>query len=580
MRINKIASSGTVAIQNVEIHCDTPITLIAAHNRGGKTSLRDGIIHAFTGEHPKAKLKKNYPLLINGTGGNNVGYTYVDYDSNQRACITLPNGTHELTHQIPAALPYVLDPSLFGSITADERRSFLFDLMNLRSDGEAVKKNLTLRGLSTSRIDQVIPFLKSSFAAAQRHAEENVKQARANWKAVTGEAYGDKKAIDWEAPMPSVDSAAKEQAETDLTGIDHELNEANQELGALQALANGIKHEAGEIQRLTDLAGKEERIRQKLDIDRNQAEEWTVKIEETRKLAMGSKPGATTCVCPSCGTELVFIDGAKLVERGGDLHGDEDAAAKLPEYENTLKMLKNAVANGERDLAASTAAREQLALMNGSTENAPSEEKIEAIKNKITLLRASRDQAHKALEKINNDIRLASEAGVRTNKAASHHEDAQAWNAIAAALAPDGIPGEMLGAALKPINDRIAQSVERIGFNGNIRITDDMTIMEDDNKLYALSSKATRLLIDSMIAEAISFVADIKFFMVDEFDLLDMPTRGKYLKWLVGMARAGEIESAIVLGTLKEKPVNLPQEISVHWLQNGIEQKEYAANAA
>ena len=579
MRIRKIASSGTVAVKNIEIHCDTPITLIAAHNRGGKTSMRDGIIHAFTGAHPKEKLKKNYPLLINGAGGNKVGYTYVDYDDNQKACINLPNGVHELTQPIPAALPYVLDPSLFGSITADERRSFLFDLMNLRSDGASVKKNLVLRGFSTDRIEQVMPFLKSSFAAAQRHAEENVKQARANWKAVTSETYGDKKAIDWKAPVPDVDRSAKEQAEIDLAGFDRELNEANQELGALQALANGVKHKAGEIQRLTELAGKEERIRRKLDIDRNQVEEWTAKIEETRKLAMGSKPGAIACKCPCCDSELVFT-GDKLIEFDGDLHGNEDAAAKLPEYENALKTLKNAVTNGERDLAAATAAREQLALMNGSTEDAPSEEKVEAIKNKIALLRTSRDQAQKALDKINNDIRLASEAEAKTKKAAEHHEDAQAWNAIAAALSPDGIPGDMLGAALKPINDRIAQSVERLGFPGNVRITDDMTIMEDDNKLYAFSSKATRLLIDSMIAEAISFLSDIKFFMVDEFDLLDMPTRGKYLKWLVGMARVGEIESVIVFGTLKEKPENLPADISVHWLVNGTVQDDVKVEAA
>ena len=138
----------------------------------------------------------------------------------------------------------------------------------------------------------------------------------------------------------------------------------------------------------------------------------------------------------------------------------------------------------------------------------------------------------------------------------------------------------MLGAALKPINDRIAQSVERLGFPGKVSITDDMTIMEDDNKLYAFSSKATRLLIDSMIAEAISFLADIKFFMVDEFDLIDMPTRGKYLKWLVGMARVGEIESVIVFGTLKEKPENLPADISVHWLVNGTVQDDVKVEAA
>jgi len=569
MRIQKISSSGTIAIRSVDINCNTPITLICAHNRGGKTSLRDGIIHAFTGAHPKEKLKKNYPLLINRNGGNNVGYTYVDYDGGKRACITLPNGTHELTDQLPAALPFVIDPALFGSITPDERRSFLFDLGNLRSDGEEVKKKLVIRGYSTSRIDAVMPFLKSSFANAQKHAEENVKQARANWKAVTGEAYGSLKAEGWKAPVPAIDPDAKTAAENDLAGIDRELAETNQGLGALQALMNGVNQKQAEINRLTDMAGKEDRIRQKLDIDRHQVEEWTAKVEQARNLAMGSKPGAVACACPSCGTELVF-DGKKLIERGGDLHGDEETAVKLPEYENTLKMVKNAVSNGERDLAAATAAREQLAMINGSDEAAPSEEKVQAVKEKAALLRASRDQAQKALDKINAEIKIAAEAAVKTQKAAEHHADVQAWDAIASALAPDGIPGEMLGAALKPINDRIAVSVQRLNFPGNVRISDDMTIMEDDEKLYAFASKATKFLIDSVIAEAVSYVSGIRFFMVDEFDLLDLPSRSNYLGWLIDLAENKEIDTAIIFGTLKQPPTNLPPVISVHWLQNGI----------
>jgi hypothetical protein len=569
MRIQKISSSGTIAIRSVDINCNTPITLICAHNRGGKTSLRDGIIHAFTGAHPKEKLKKNYPLLINRNGGNNVGYTYVDYDGGKRACITLPNGTHELTDQLPAALPFVIDPALFGSITPDERRSFLFDLGNLRSDGEEVKKKLVIRGYSTSRIDAVMPFLKSSFANAQKHAEENVKQARANWKAVTGEAYGSLKAEGWKAPVPAIDPDAKTAAENDLAGIDRELAETNQGLGALQALMNGVNQKQAEINRLTDMAGKEDRIRQKLDIDRHQVEEWTAKVEQARNLAMGSKPGAVACACPSCGTELVF-DGKKLIERGGDLHGDEETAVKLPEYENTLKMVKNAVSNGERDLAAATAAREQLAMINGSDEAAPSEEKVQAVKEKAALLRASRDQAQKALDKINAEIKIAAEAAVKTQKAAEHHADVQAWDAIASALAPDGIPGEMLGAALKPINDRIAVSVQRLNFPGNVRISDDMTIMEDDEKLYAFASKATKFLIDSVIAEAVSYVSGIRFFMVDEFDLLDLPSRSNYLGWLIDLAENKEIDTAIIFGTLKQPPTNLPPVISVHWLQDGV----------
>lgn len=114
MKIQKISASGMVAVRRVEIDVNAPITLICGSNRAGKSSLRDGIIHAFTGDNPKEPLKKNYGLLINREDGNNVGYTLVDYDNGKKACITLPNGTHELTGQLPPALPYVLNPQLLA----------------------------------------------------------------------------------------------------------------------------------------------------------------------------------------------------------------------------------------------------------------------------------------------------------------------------------------------------------------------------------------------------------------------------------------------------------------------------------
>ncbi|MXS82374.1 hypothetical protein ABD07_04570 [Nitrosomonas oligotropha] len=73
-----------------------------------------------------------------------------------------------------------------------------------------------------------------------------------------------------------------------------------------------------------------------------------------------------------------------------------------------------------------------------------------------------------------------------------------------------------------------------------------------------------------MIAEAINHVAGIKFLMADEFDLLDLPSRSACLKWLLGLSRAGEIESVLLFGTLKEKPANLPSAVEAHWIENGV----------
>ena len=309
MKINRIASSGFLAVKNIEVDVHSPIVLFCGTNEAGKSSLRDGIYQAFMGENPRVQLKKNYKFLVNDSGAH-AGYTYVDYDGNQKTAITIPNGTHELTGQLHSALPYVLNPALFASITPDERGKFLFDLGNLRSDGIEVKQKLLDRGCDAAKIEEIMPFLRSSFENAHKQATEQTKQARADWKATTGEVYGDKKAEGWKAPVPAVDAAAKEKAETELSRIDAELDAANQKLGSLQTEFNGASARNAEIVRLRADHEKIERIRTKLDKDRQEVAMWSVKVNDTRLLAQGSKPGAVSVACPSCGTELVF-DGEK-----------------------------------------------------------------------------------------------------------------------------------------------------------------------------------------------------------------------------------------------------------------------------
>lgn len=569
MKINKISSVSTVAVREIEINIKSPIALICGSNRAGKSSLRDGIYHAFTGENPHDILKKNYGLLVNRDTGNNIGYTYVDYNNGQRACITLPNGTHELTEQLHSALPYVLNPSLFGSISAEDRRRFLFDLGNLRSDGGEVKAKLLKRGCDAGKIDGVMPFLKSSFDNAHKHASDKIKEARANWKATTSEVYGDKKAVDWKAPKPEVDQEAAVVAKNTITEIDQEIEETSQKLGAYVATFNGAKARNSELVRLRESVGMIDRIEAKLKKDRQEVIVWDVKVNDARFVSEGVKPGNTDCVCPSCNAELTF-NGKELVKRNTESPIDKEVAAKLPEYEKTLTMLKNAVASGERDLVAAQFAKEKLTQIEETKGDEVTEEMIAQIKSCIEELKAGRKQAQESLDLLNKNIQFAAEADEKTKKAAGYHADAQAWDKIANALAPEGIPSEMLSAALTPINERIAFSCGVLGFLEKVSIQDDMTILEDDGKLYSFSSKATKLLIDSIIAEAISHVTGIKFFMVDEFDLLDMPSRSAYLNWLMDLVENNEIDTVLLFGTLKSAPTKLPPVITPYWIESGV----------
>lgn len=86
---------------------------------------------------------------------------------------------------------------------------------------------------------------------------------------------------------------------------------------------------------------------------------------------------------------------------------------------------------------------------------------------------------------------------------------------------------------------------------------------------YALISESEKWRADAMIAEAVSFLAGVKLLVLDRFDVLDLKGREDLLYWLEGMAQDGEIDSALIFGTLKALPAQLPEMVAAHWIENG-----------
>ena len=145
--------------------------------------------------------------------------------------------------------------------------------------------------------------------------------------------------------------------------------------------------------------------------------------------------------------------------------------------------------------------------------------------------------------------------------------DVLAWLEIADALAPDGIPGEILAEALGPINDRLHVSAgfaewEQVVIHSDMRITYGL-------RDYALISESETWRTDAMIAEAVSSLSGLRMLVLDRFDVLDLKGREDLLYWLDGMAEDGDIETALLFGTLKALPAQLPERIGAHWIDNG-----------
>lgn len=598
MKITKISTSNFIGARSVEIVVSKPVCLIAGKNGAGKSSVQEAIRMALTGETVRVDLKKDYGALV--TDGQESGFVEVA-TADAEYSVVLPSGKG--IHCENATLPFVLDAQRFARMDDKERRSFLYGLMGVKMDFGSIIGRMVDGGCDAKKVEQIGPFLRAGFDAAQKEAAGKARDAKASWKTATGgETWGKDKAPKWQPePLPADAEKAStryENAVTKRKEVDAELAKAQQELGAAKA-EQRRQHEL-EARRLElhEQAGKVERIQARINHDTAELAAWEEKVAATREKA-GAVP-----VNPKAPGEFLlrglasvtddFLTIANnnpgqfdesLINRASThlaeykkLHGwphssqeltateaaaKAEAVAKLPEYENALALLQRSVANGKRDLEAAQRAAEQLKELDGLKANADTsaaEAKVAELTEKRNGWQADADKYREVAEKYSRRQALIEQV-------AKLHQDVLDWTHIADALAPDGIPGELLAEALGPINERLHDSAgiaewEQVVIHSDMRITYGL-------RDYALISESEKWRTDAMIAEAVSFLAGVKLLVLDRFDVLDLKGREDLLYWLDGMATDGEIETALVFGTLKALPALNFATIEAHWIDNG-----------
>lgn len=565
MKITKIAASNFLGARSVELSTQKPIILIAGKNGAGKSSLSEAVRMALTGETVRVGLKKDFAALV--TEGQESGFVEVS-TADDAYSVVLPAGKG--IHSDNGALPYVLDAQRFARLDPNERRAFLFGLMGLKTDGKAVRDRLLAKGCDAAKIEAVAPFLRAGFDAAQKEAQGKARECKAQWKTTTGgEAYGSVKAASWKAQKPEVKADELAQARADLVTVEAEIEAETKRLGELQGRARQVAEQQAKLNGLRQQAGMYARFADKLERD----EAGLKELEEKVARLKGSNLSQDALPCPCCGVMLVRKDDA-LVEAAPLAVGTEDDLAALPEYERALKLMQSAVANCKRDLAAAdTAARTLKELEDETGEPEDEATDIAALEQRIAAIKHHRGNHQAAIRLIEEAERRAAEADDKTTRAAGLHQDVQAWEAIAAALAPDGIPGEMLAEALGPINARLAQSAADAEWL-RIVIDTDMSVLnlhkDRAPRPYALLSESEKWRADAMIAEAIAHLSGVRILVLDRFDVLDLKGREDLIAWLDILAQDGEIDTALIFGTLKALPAQLPETVEAFWIENGV----------
>lgn len=563
MKITHLAIQNVLGIREAQVPLQTPVTLFAGHNRNGKTSVAEAVRMALAGDASArgVALKKDLQALVHE--GAKAGSCEVTVDG-KPVFVMLPTGkmTPPTEWVAPAALPYVLDAPRFSSLEPNQRRAFLFQLMGLRITPEVVLERLTKRGVDGEKAKLVLPFLRAGFAEACKEAKTKGTEAKGAWRALTGETYGAVKAAAWTASKPEVDAKEADAAAARIEELDGQIATANQELGRLQGAVSAQRQRQQRVQELQAKVETKPRVKAKLTKDEGELADWQEKVAR----AEGSAPALKRMPCPCCSAMLVLADG-KLAEAGEEVENPD--AGKLAEYTKARDLMNSAVANGRRDLAAIEAAEAQLADLQEDEGEAPKSTEVDAAQLKVHELRQQRGTAASLLEKIRHDQRAAAAADQATKLAAEHHATVQAWDAIAEALAPDGIPGDMLNEALEPFNARLKQTALDTEWDV-VSVGGDMGIHA--GRPYHLLSESEKWRTDAMLAEAISYLSGVKLLLLDRFDVLDLKGRDDLLTWLDILATNGEIDTVLIFGTLKQPPTGLPATATPVWIEAGVAQ--------
>ena len=421
------------------------------------------------------------------------------------------------------------------------------------------------------------------FKEAHDYAAEKAREAKVLWRSVTGETYGAKKAIGWKANKPAYDKAALDTAKAQSASNDEAIEKASAAVGDLNGQEKRYAEQKGRLSELRERAGQYARIQDKLNRDEAELKQWQEKVEETRAKASGTTGKPQTFTCPCCGVVLEhrLADGALIEYVAPDQKADPEAVEKLPEYEKALALMESAVANGKRDLSAADSAAKMLReLEDAGLTDPPDAEAIDAARRLLEDLKQKRANLLGQIRTLEEAARAAEIADKKTADAAQHHADVAAWDLVGDALAPDGIPGEMLAEALGPINARLDQTAADTGW-GNVEITASMEILGyadlPSPRQYALLSESEKWRVDAMIAEAVSHLSGLKLLVLDRFDVLDIQGRADLIAWLDILAANSEIDTALIFGTLKALPGELPPTIGAHWIEAGVMGKLKAA---
>lgn len=576
----------------------SPVLLACGPNEIGKSALVEAIDFALRGECHRQESKGARKAMI--TEGAKKGMVTLGLDGASISRNVADGKTVQVHGDFataagrPELWPFVINHQAFSALSADARRVALFSALNVGTSVSDITVLLAKNGHSAERIALVAPALGTSMEAGVKFAKGKVSEARGAWQEVTGEAYGSVKAETWAPEVREVPADARAQIDA--------LSARREKLASRrETLATERRAIAENNQRLAERESRARHARDRLTAlgcaVGTVPSDWLLELEAFINLAAESKgrfqaeaeqiglaldalPAESekpkTYGCPCCSSALVFQGDSLVPYVEGDLFAEQANATERARLEAALVTARDKVAIEHAAITQASAklneARPLLAVIHDHLADlqAAEDEGLESQARTVEQVTAdiqAIDAEGSAIALQRNELQAllnsAEAAQAKAARAAELHAALSAWAKLAEDLEPSGIPSTLLQKALKPLNDRLRATAAATGWP-QVQLGDDMAIYYG-NRPYRLASESGRWRADVMLTEAFLFLAGVRTLILDRMDVLDLPSRSQFLRWLHGLAQRGELQSALVLGTLKEPP-KLPATFNVIWL--------------
>ncbi len=509
-----------------------PLALVTGGNGAGKTSILQAVAAALTGQpipylkpgsgpgqYTATILKKSAGVLVN--------------DGNQDGSVTVsgPGGTvsvswpsakvrrQDARQGTMAGAPRasVFAAGLVDLMTLDDkaRSAYLIELLGASPTDKEIEKALgDARAGSSTKTRTINAIRAHGWEYAAGKIKESISQDKGQWRAITGESYGVRKAETWQ-PVGWTD---------DLAGIDAaQLH--GEETRAREALETAIGQQAVSAEEIKRLKGQAA-----IQVDLSALEETAKKAETAHREAARARDALPSChvddgryhvQCPHCKQTSALVSSAAgghilhKVEPLDKKERDERLGA-IARADGALSNLQGKMWDAQRKL---TDGRSRI------REAEAAKKRLQSAKNRTI----TAEQVEDARQKLARAVARLKAVGDKS-KADTIHETIKRKTAIADVLAPDGLRRQKLIESLEEINDTLEKLADKAGWK-SVHLGEDLNAWYD-GRPHALLSESEKYRFRTVFQLAIAQRDGSAMILLDGADILDQAGRNGLFKML------------------------------------------------